>query len=174
LYNSGFWNYLYAKLTRIVTLKRIITMKKFLFLSMFVLSLASCKTLDTKAQTGIKGDWTITKVSYTGSDYIKVTSFDVADSKCFEGSSWKFVSNNNTGMLTLNSASCPAFSSPIVWTVTKEGSFTLKITDGEKAKRVTQGYFLQLRNQTETTFQLVDNVSVGGKNTEVVYQFQKI
>ena len=45
----------------------------------------------------IKGNWTITSVTYPGSDYIKVNSFQLADSKCFEGSSWKFVSVNNSG-----------------------------------------------------------------------------
>lgn len=149
-------------------------MKKFLFLSLCVIGLASCGSLDTKSQSGLQGNWTITSVTYPGADYIKVTSFDVADSKCFEGSSWKFVPNNNKGEMSISKAGCPSFTSPIVWTVTKEGNFTLKITEGEKARRVTQGYFLKMRNQTATTFQLVDNVSVGGKNTEVVYQFQKM
>ena len=145
-----------------------------MFLCLCVVTLASCGSLDQKSQMGIKGNWTISQVTYAGSDYIKVTSFDVADSQCFTGSSWSFVSNNNSGTMSLNKSGCPSFSSPIKWTVTKDGAFTLKITEGEKAKRVSQGYYLQLRNQTESSFQLVDNVNVGGKNTEVVYQFQKM
>jgi hypothetical protein len=74
----------------------------------------------------------------------------------------------------MSKAGCPSFSSPIVWTVTKEGDFTLKITEGEKAKRVAQGYYLKLRNQSESSFQLVDKPNVGGNNVEVVYQFQKM
>ncbi|MFL9836467.1 lipocalin family protein [Flavobacterium sp. ST-75] len=149
-------------------------MKKVLFLCMCVIALASCSSLDQKSQVGIKGNWTISQVSYPGSDYIKVTSFDVADSQCFVGSSWKFVSNNNTGEMSLAKAGCPSFTSPIVWSVTKEGAFTLKITEGEKAKRVSQGYFLQVRNQTESSFQLVDKVNVGGKTVDVVYQFNRM
>lgn len=149
-------------------------MKKFLILSLFVAVLASCGSIDHKSQVGIKGNWTITQVSYPGSEYIKVNSFDIADSKCLEGSSWNFVSNNNSGTMNIAKAGCPSFSSPIVWTVTKEGDFTLKITEGEKAKRVAQGYYLKLRNQSESSFQLVDNVNVGGNNVEVVYQFQKM
>ncbi|AWG25430.1 lipocalin family protein [Flavobacterium kingsejongi] len=149
-------------------------MKKLLFLGVLLLTImTSCSSLDTKSQVGIKGNWTIGSVTYPNSQYIKVTSFDIADSQCFVGSSWNFISNNNKGSMTLTNSSCPAFSSPIVWTVTKAGDFTLKITEGDKAKRVTQGYFLKLRNQTETSFELVDNVAVGGKNTEVVYHFQK-
>lgn len=149
-------------------------MKKIFLLSMFALLLGACSSVNHKSQVGLTGNWSITQVTYPNSEYIKVNSFDIADSKCFEGSSWKFVSNNNSGNMMLNKTGCPSFSSPIVWTVTKEGAFTLKITEGEKGKRVTQGYVLQMRNQSESSFQLVDNVSVGGKNVEVVYQFQKM
>lgn len=149
-------------------------MKKFLFLSLCIFGLASCGSIDHKSQVGINGNWTISQVSYANSDVIKVTSFDVADAKCLEGSMWKFVSNNNSGTMTISKAGCPSFSSPIVWTSTKDGTFTLKITEGEKAKRVSQGYYLQLRNQTASSFELVDNVNVAGRNTEVVYQFMKM
>ena len=150
-------------------------MKKILFLCASVMMLVSCKsTIDNKSQVGIKGNWVITNVSYPGSDMIKVNSFNIADAKCFEGSLWKFVSNNNTGTMELAKSGCPAFSSPIVWTITKTGDFTLKITEGDKAKTVTQGYFLKVRNQSENAFQLVDNVNVGGKNTEIIYQFNKL
>ena len=149
-------------------------MKKFFLLSMFVAILSSCSSLDSKSQQGLKGNWIISDVSYPGSEYIKVTSFDIADSQCFEGSNWSFVSNSNKGTMSLNNANCPAFNSPITWSITNDGSFTLKITEGENARRVSQGYYLKIRNQTESSFQLVDNVSVGGKNVEVVYQFQKI
>jgi hypothetical protein len=43
----------------------------------------------------MKGNWVISSVSYPGSEYIKVNSFQIADSQCFEGSTWKLVSNNN-------------------------------------------------------------------------------
>ncbi|QYJ67348.1 lipocalin family protein [Flavobacterium litorale] len=149
-------------------------MKKILLLCVFTVLAVSCGSLDQKSQTGLKGNWTISQVSYPGSDYIKVNSFNIADSKCFEGSSWKFVSNNNTGTIDISKPGCPSFSSPIVWTITKEGDFTLKITEGVKAKKVAQGYYLKMRNQTENSFQLVDRVDVGGNTVDVIYQFQKM
>lgn len=144
--------------------------------------LFACKTtsvtstkLDRSSQVGIKGNWEITNVSYPGSDYITVNSFDIADSKCFIGSTWNFISNNNKGRMSLTKSSCPAFSSPIVWSVNKEGQFVLKILDaGVKAKKVKEGYVLYVANQTETSFQLVDKINVGGKLTDVVYQFAKL
>ena len=113
-------------------------------------------------------------MTYPGSDYIKVNSFQIADSKCFVGSTWNFISNNNTGNVSLTKSDCPAFSSPIVWSINKEGVFVLKIVEaGVKSKAVTQGYLLRVANQTETSFQLIDTINAGGQTKEVRYQFEK-
>lgn len=159
-------------------------MRKFLFFLALPLLLFACKTsapstspsakLDRSSQVEIKGNWTITSVSYPGSAYIKVNAFQIADSKCFVGSTWTFISNNNKGNMSLNSGDCAAFSSPIVWSINKEGMFGLKIiAPGVKSKKVTQGFMLKVVNQSKTEFQLIDVINVGGQNKEVVYQFQK-
>jgi len=157
-------------------------MKKSIALIAVALVVFACKTtsvtsakLDRSSQVEIKGDWKITSVTYPGSDYITVNSLQIADSKCFVGSTWKFISNNNKGEMALTKLDCPAFSSPITWFVNKEGQFVLKILDaGEKAKKVRDGYVFRLANQTETSFQLIDVISVGGQNKELTYQFEKI
>jgi len=164
-------------------------MKKIIFLCMIATLVFACKSasssaattdttlstkLDRPTQVAIKGNWIVTSVTYAGSDYIKVNSFDIADSKCFIGSNWNFISNNNKGTMTLNSASCPAFSSPIVWSINKQGLFVLKIVEaGTKSKNVKEGYLLKVAGLTESSFQLVDNISVGGKTVDVIYQFQR-
>jgi len=157
-------------------------MKKSIALIAVALVVFACKTtsvtsakLDRSSQVEIKGDWKITSVTYPGSDYITVNSLQIADSKCFVGSTWKFISNNNKGEMALTKLDCPAFSSPITWFVNKEGQFVLKILDaGEKAKKVRDGYVFRLANQTETSFQLIDVISVGGQNKELTYKFEKI
>lgn len=149
-------------------------------LFVLLLGLIACKSnpttsLDKKAEVAIKGNWEITSVSYPGSDVISVNSFDIADSKCFIGSKWKFVSNNNTGTMTIQKKDCHSFSSPITWYINKEGNFVMKVINpGEKAKRVKEGYVLRIANQTTTTFQLVDKIVVGGSTADIVYQFIKI
>jgi hypothetical protein len=157
-------------------------MKKIFFLTALALMMFSCKTssvtgkkLDKTAQVAVKGNWVLSSVSYPGSEYIKVNSFDIADSKCFEGSTWKFISNNNKGNMALTKFDCPAFSSPITWFINKDGEFILKVLDaGEKAKRVRAGYVLHVANQSDNSFQLVDKGSnVAGKSIDVVYQFQR-
>jgi hypothetical protein len=156
-------------------------MKNFLIASLLLILTVSCKStsatstkLDRKAQVGIKGDWEITSVTYPSSEFIKVNSFSLADSQCFVGSTWKFISNNNKGEMSLTKANCPSFSSPITWFVNKEGQFVMKVLNaGEKAKRVRDGYVLGIANQSENSFQLIDKIDVGGKMTNVVYEFQK-
>jgi hypothetical protein len=132
------------------------------------------KSLDRSSQVALKGNWVIASVTYPGSEFIKVNSFQIADSNCFVGSTWNFISNNNKGSMSLTKTDCPAFNSPIVWSVNKDGQFVLKILNaGEKAKKVRDGYVLNLSNQTENSFQLVDKINVGGQEKGVIYQFQK-
>lgn len=156
-------------------------MRKLLLLGAMTLFFASCKStsatntkVDNTKERLMKGEWVISSVSYVGSEYIKVQSFGLADSQCFEGSTWKFVANNNKGEMALTKPDCMSFSSPITWFVNKDGQFVLKVLNaGEKAKKVRDGYVLDVANQTETSFQLIDMINVGGKSTNVVYQFQK-
>ncbi len=158
-------------------------MKKYLLTVVFaiVLVLTGCKSnsaagtkVDRSSANLLKGNWVITSVTYPGSDYIKVNSFELADSKCFEGSTWSFVPNNDKGQMALNNAECASFSSPITWYINKDGRFVLKVLNaGMKSKKVRDGYILSVANQSETSFQLVDQISVGGNTENVVYQFQK-
>jgi hypothetical protein len=157
-------------------------MKKLFLLSALTIFFVSCKSksvtntaVDNKTERMMKGDWVISSVTYPGSDYIKVQSFNLADSKCFEGSNWKLISNNNKGDMTFTKSDCISFSSPISWFVNKEGQFVLKVLNaGDKAKKVRDGYILNVANQKENSFQLVDKINVGGKMTDVVYQFEKL
>ncbi len=165
-------------------------MKKIFFICLIATMFFACKSasstaasseattlstkLDKKTQVALKGNWVLTNVSYPGSEYIKVNSFDLADSKCFIGSTWSFISNNNKGTMALTAPSCTGFSSPIVWSINNQGMFVLKILDaGEKAKKVRDGYLLKVAGVTETSFQLVDNINVGGQIKDVTYQFQR-
>lgn len=150
-----------------------------LFLAVIALVVA-CKStspvetkLDNKTEAMLKGDWVITSVTFPGSDYIKVKSFDMYDSQCFVGSQWSFVSNNNKGTMALANASCGSFSSDITWYINKEGQFVMKILNAEKSKKVNQGYVMNVGTIAENSFQLVDKISVGSTPTNVVYQFSR-
>lgn len=152
--------------------------KKNVLLCIIFVAITACKSktatatrLDRGTQFALKGNWTLAKVVYPGDDYIKINAFDLADSKCFVGSQWKFISNNNKGEFALNQGNCPAYSSLITWFINDEGKFVMKILDESKAKKVKEGYVFTVANVTDSAFELIDSVNVGGKTVQVVYQF---
>lgn len=149
-------------------------MKKVLAIGILSVAMFSCKTStntknDVPTQIKLKGEWTLTNVNYPSG--FKVTSFNVADAKCFEGSQWKFVSNNNTGTVTLNNntSSCPQYNSKIIWNIKQDTSFNLKFIGDDKAKHVTTGYNLTVSEITDNTFELIDNST----EATIVYSFVK-
>lgn len=155
-------------------------MKKILIILSLTLVLSACKStspvstkLDNKTEVALKGNWRITSVDYPSSDYIKVTSFNIEDSQCFINSEWSFVSNNNKGEMNLTKSGCSGYSSAITWYINKEGKFVMKFLEGVKAKKMEAGYILTVANILENSFQLIDNVNVGGKSINVVYQFTR-
>ncbi len=157
-------------------------MKKAILILAVVFFAVSCKSTQPIANTkknrsseiALKGNWTITNVSYPGSEYIKVNSFDIADSKCFYGSTWSFVSNNNKGTMSITAPDCPSMESPITWYINDNNRFVMKILNaGVKAKKAREGYILDVRNQSENSFELVDHINVGSTPTDVVYTFTK-
>ncbi len=66
-----------------------------------VLTSVTSTKLDRSSQVSIKGNWVITNITTPGSNYIAINSFQIADSKCFIGSTWNFISNNNKGSMNL-------------------------------------------------------------------------
>lgn len=157
-------------------------MKKILFIFLLTTAFISCKStstvntkLDNKVERMLKGNWTLTSVNFPNSNYFKVNSFNIEDSKCFVNSNWSFVSNNNKGDMSLKnmSSECKNFSSPITWYINKEGKFVLKIINNYKAKEVNNGFVLAVKNVTESSFDLVDTINVAGQTKNITYTFQR-
>lgn len=155
-------------------------MKKIILITALSFLIFSCKSksatetkLDAKTQVAMKGNWTISEITYPNSDVIKVTSFEIADSRCFVGSTWKFISNNNKGNMALTKSGCTAYSTPITWFVNKDGEFVMKLLDETKSRKLREGYVLKVADLKENSFQLIDKINVAGTITNVVYQFQR-
>ncbi|AMA49334.1 hypothetical protein AX766_00660 [Flavobacterium covae] len=157
-------------------------MKKLVLMTAMLGVMISCKpkqslvttSVNRKTQVSLKGDWVVSGVEYAGSEYFKVTSFEIADAKCFEGSEWHLVSNNDSGNMTLNKVGCPSYASDIKWYVTDENQMVLKfIKEGEKPRKVTSGYILIVSNVTQNTFDLTNKVQVGNSAGKVVYHFRR-
>ena len=159
-------------------MKRIFLMTALFFTTLIVLQSCSPKTTNGAValkKGNVTGNWVLNNITFDGIPEIAVKSFLGENSyKCFVGSTWNFVSNNNKGDVTLSKSGCANFTSPITWYVNTEGNFVMKVLNAdEKAKKVLTGYILKVANQTENSFQLVDRINVGGTLTDVVYQFIK-
>lgn len=126
-------------------------------------------------KSAFKGTWQITSVDYQGK--FKIKPFDEgADSKCFIGSEWKLVPNNNTGSYILQGSSeCPSVTRQIKFDLTSSGNFQFKkIAPELKAKEVVAGYILQLQSQSENNFVLTQNIPFEGEIIKVYYTFERI
>lgn len=132
------------------------------------------------SESKMRGDWIISNVSYDGINpkYINTKVFDEADPKCYIGSEWHLVQNNNSGNYTLNgSENCPSGITNIKWFVSDEGGNTYfnfkRIYEGEKPKNVTDGYKLKITNNNGSMIILRQDISFEGKTIGINYTFSK-
>lgn len=158
-------------------------MKKFIIASLFFgAMMSSCTNTKYLADNEklMRGDWTITDVSVDGinENYVDITVFDEAKSKCFQGSHWHLVQNNASGTYTLNGGSgCPSGTTKIKWFITEENGNLYynfkKIYDGEKPKNVVDGYKMRVASNSGSTFILEQKMMFEGKPISVFYTFTK-
>ena len=108
---------------------------------------------------------------------LETTVFDDVTPNCFIGSLWN-LPHNGYGTYTIqDNGDCYAGVRNIVWSVRTDQSgqkkFQLKIIDGQKAKRVTAGYMLDITDVTPQGFTLVSPVNVDGQTAYVYYEFTR-
>ena len=154
-------------------------MKKIVCIGLIASVLSFCKSnpssaINTTDTSKIKGDYTITSVTYPGQNLFKIKSFDIADSQCFVNSNWNFIANNNKGKLTLGNSKCDFFESDITWYVNKNEEFIFKnLSSKNNPKDVKEGFKLRISDITDSSFKLVDKVFLDGSSSEIIYQFNK-
>ncbi|WP_299048038.1 lipocalin family protein [uncultured Polaribacter sp.] len=151
-------------------------MKKILIL-VLTATLFSCgatKTLKTKKKT-IKGNWTLSKITYSKTGNYNVTFFGDASKDCLEGSSWKFVPNNNSGVYTINESGCVAGEREFIFVIqeidTNSGyyDFMLKPKNNEG----NLGYRIDLKALTETEMLWRQKIIIDGTPFLINMNFTK-
>ncbi len=131
--------------------------------------------VDKRAKVALNGVWSMTSVSYPDSEKNQINSFGLFDSKCFEGSVWKFDTNEEKGEIVLTKTDCMTWGSSIEWSVNQEQQLVIKIMNNSVVNQSGKDVFiLKLTNQTRDSFQLVEKVNLDGVTTEVVYAFRKL
>src|SRR5690606_13523801 len=156
-------------------MKKIVTVLSILFL---VASCGSSKTVRTSKKV-IKGNWVLSSITYSPAGTYNTTLLNDASKTCFEGSTWQFVPNNNTGTYTINDASCSTGNRYFVFTIQEVDAetglydFLLKPTNEKHKSETNQGFRLKLSALSDTNMQWQQTVNASGSSVTVNMNFIK-
>ena len=155
-------------------------MKKSILLLVIIL-LTSCgasKTVRTSKKV-IKGNWTLNTINYDTSGTLKVTLLSDASSRCFEGSTWQFIPNNNSGLYTINNGSCNTGERHFIFTIAEIDEatglydFLLKPTNEKGKSETNKGFRLRLTQLSDNSMQWQQTVTANGKPFTISMNFSK-
>lgn len=155
-------------------------MKKLILLLVSVLML-SCGTSKTvrDSKKVIKGNWTLSSITYSEAGTYNVTLFGDTSKACFEESTWQFIPNNNTGLYTINNTTCSTGERYFVFTIqeidetTGLYDFLLKPTNEKGKSETNQGFRLKLNALSDSNMQWQQTVSVDNKPFTIIMNFTK-
>jgi hypothetical protein len=155
-------------------------MKKILliFLAIGLFSCGTSKTVRVSKRV-IKGEWTLNTITYNQAGKYNVTLLNDTSKDCFEGSTWQFIPNNNTGTYSINESSCSTGVRNFVFTIQEVNAetglydFLLKPTDAKHKSETNQGFRLSLMSLSDTSMQWQQTVYVEGKPFIITMNFNK-
>lgn len=143
-------------------------------LSIVLFSCGASKNVRTQ-QKVIKGNWELTDIVYSKTGEYNVTLFNDAKKECLEGSSWKFVPNNNTGTYTISDSNCIEGAREFVFVIEETDvntgyyDFLLKPKNDEN----NIGFRLDLIQLTDYTMVWQQNIMVDGSPFLIKMNFTK-
>ena len=155
-------------------------MKKWMFIfGIAIVCLATSCVRHKVAGVNLNGQWVVSNVRLEGvttpSDY-KITLFDDVSSSCLTGSEWFLTESGNATYTILPGADCSGGARPIHWSLLNSNGieyFQFKNIDEAKARKVPDGYRLELSNVTNSGFTLRQPTQAGDKTAYVVLDFTK-
>ena len=156
-------------------------MKKML-LVLIGICLFSCGASKTvrDSKKVIKGNWTLSSIDYSKTGTYNVTLLNDASRECFEGSTWQFIPNNNTGNYNISKPSCNSGDRYFVFTIDEVDEttglydFLIKQTNEKGKSETNQGFRMKLTLLTETNMQWQQTVRVDGASFIINMNFTKL
>lgn len=151
---------------------------------MAVMVLASCgsSAVVDEARKTIRGDWTLTDVTFPGDeDDLEVTLLNAIPAPCLENSSWNFISNNNTGSFETSGLTCENGPHFFIWTIDEVDAagnnydLMFKPTDADYDSTTgNAGYRLNLTNLTGNSMVWEQTINFEGKPFTIQMNFTKL
>lgn len=157
-------------------------MKKILFLALIAATTIACgppKTVQESKKV-IKGYWSLDEISYNKSGTFNVTVFNDTSAECFEGSTWRFIPNNNTGRYTIDNSNCPTGERNFVFTIVEIDpasglyDFIVKPTDAKGKSEDKSGFRLHLAQLSDNNMRWEQTVNLDGEPFKIKMDFSKI
>lgn len=146
-------------------------------LSIMVVYLTSCVRHKVSG-VNLNGKWVVNDVRLegAGNGNYKITLFDDISSSCLTGSEWNLTESGNATYTIMQSNDCAGGARPIHWSTLNSNGvqyFQFKNIDAAKARKVPDGYRLELSNVTKSGFTLREPTQVGSSTAYVVLDFTK-
>ncbi|MBU3820755.1 lipocalin family protein [Flavobacteriaceae bacterium XHP0103] len=145
---------------------------------LITVSCGSSKIVRTSEKT-IKGNWVLSSIMYSQSGTYNTALLSDVSKECFEGSTWQFVPNNNTGIYTINDSDCSTGERYFVFTIQEVNAetglynFLLKPTNERYKSETNQGFRLKLSALSDMAMQWQQTVNVAGSPLTINMNFTK-
>ena len=144
--------------------------------------LASCGTPKTVSESKkvLKGNWSLDDISYSEAGTYTIQLLSDTSRECFEGSSWEFIPNNNTGNYAINNPDCPTGERYFIFAIQEMDSstglydFLLKPTNEKKKSENNVGFRLRLAQLSDSSMRWEQTVSLEGKPFTISMNFSKL
>ncbi|MCW8980172.1 MULTISPECIES: lipocalin family protein [Altibacter] len=157
-------------------------MRKILVLAVIAAVAFACGTPKTvqESRKVIKGYWSLDEISYNKSGTFNVTLFSDTSKECFEGSTWRFIPNNNTGVYTINNGNCPTGDRNFIFDIQEMDpssglyDFLLKPTNDKGKSENSVGFRVRLSQLNESSMKWEQTVSLDGEPFKIYMNFSKI
>lgn len=156
-------------------------MRKITLLFVAIALLVACAAPKTvqESKKVIKGYWLLDTITYSETGKFNITVFNDTSKECFEGTIWRFIPNNNSGVYTVANSNCPSGDRDFIFTIQemdKESGlydFLLKPTDTKHRSADGKGYRLRLAQLNDNSMRWEQTVSLEGKPFKISMNFSK-
>ena len=159
-------------------------MKKLLLLAVVGATILACGTPKTviESKKVIKGYWNLDNITYSEEGTFNVTVFNDTSKECFEGTTWRFISNNNSGIYTVNNGNCPTGDRNFIFSIVEDSKgggeydFLLKPTmkQGKPDKDNSIGFRVNLAQLSDNSMRWEQTVNLDGSPFKITMNFTKL
>jgi hypothetical protein len=157
-------------------------MKRIFILLIFSTLYFSCGTPKTVIQSKkvMKGEWVLNSVTINEKGNFAITLFNDASKECFEGSVWRFIPNNNSGLYSIKDENCVSGDRYFVFTIQEINEenqyydFLLKPTNEKLKSEDNKGFRINLTQLTETDMEWRQTVMLDKLPFTITMSFTKI